>query len=185
MLRVGLTQKQEDFCLHYFETGNATESARLAGYSPKTAAVIASETLSKPYILARIEELRRKAEDATIATVVERKQKLTEILRGNLLDYEEVGADGSYLSIGKESPNTGAISEITSRTEYDKDGANAAVITKVKLHNPVQAIAELNKMERIYEPEGSVTVNNNQVTVIKVIYGNGDKGANGTPPATA
>jgi len=40
-------------------------------------------------------------------------------------------------------------------------------------------------MERIYEPEGSVTVNNNQVTVIKVIYGNGDKGANGTPPATA
>jgi len=166
MPRAGLTQKQENFCLHYFETSNATESAKLAGYSPKTAAAIACDNLRKVYVLARIAELRQKAEDTSIATVVERKQKLTEITRGNLTDYQEAGADGSYISIGKESPNTGAVSEITSRTEYNDDGANAAVITKVKLHNPVQAIAELNKMERVYEPDGAVTIHNNQVTII-------------------
>jgi len=166
MSRPILTQKQEDFCLRYFETRDPDASYIEAGYSPKFADVNVHKLLNTARIQERLYELRKRAEDATIATVVERKQKLTEILRGNLLDYEEVGADGSYLSIGKESPNTGAISEITSRTEYDKDGANAAIITKVKLHNPVQAIAELNKMERIYEPEGSVTIHNNQVNII-------------------
>ena len=166
MPRPILTQKQETFCLRYFETSNGTEAARLAGYSARTARAIGSENLTKPYVLARIEELRQLAQDKSVASVTERKQKLTEIARGNLLDYQEVGADGTYISIGKESPNTGAVSEITSRTEYDDNGANAAIITKVKLHNPVQAIAELNKMERVYEPDGTVTVHNNQVNII-------------------
>ena len=166
MRRVGLTQKQETFCLRYFETGNAGASYIEAGYSPKFADINVHKLLNTTRLQERLQGLRQEAEDATVATVVERKQKLTTILRGNLLDYEEVGADGSYLSIGKESPNTGAIGEITSRTEYDKDGANAAIVTKVKLHNPIQAIAELNKMERIYEPDGSVTIHNNQLTIV-------------------
>ncbi|KKK69674.1 hypothetical protein LCGC14_2931650, partial [marine sediment metagenome] len=44
----GLTQKQETFVLNYFQTGHATNSALTAGYSPKTAQVIAAENLSKP-----------------------------------------------------------------------------------------------------------------------------------------
>ena len=40
-----LTQKQESFCINYFQLGNATEAAKLAGYSNKTAFVIASENL--------------------------------------------------------------------------------------------------------------------------------------------
>ncbi len=147
-----LTTKQEKFCLLYYEKANATEAAIAAGYSPKTAAVIASENLIKPKIADRIAAIRQKAVDASIASVQERQQILTEIARGDLLDYQEIGADGGYLSIGKESPNTRAISEITSRTEYDKDGAGAALVTKVKLHSPVQAINELNKMDGAHAP---------------------------------
>ncbi len=154
-----LTQRQETFCLKYFELGNASEAALIAGYSPRTVRAIASVNLTKVNIQTRLKELRQVVEDASVANVLERKQILTEIARGNLIDYQEVGADGGYLSIGKESPNTRAISEITSRTEYNKDESSAALVTKVKLHNPSQAIDLLNKMDGAYAPEKYFNVN--------------------------
>ena len=162
MLRVGLTQKQETFCLRYFETGNATESAKLAGYSSRTATAIACENLTKPYILARVEELRQKAEDDSVAGVLERKQRLTEIARADIPDY--VSEDG--IKVDKSSPNTGAVSELTTRMRMFKKTGEPVVITNLKLHNPIQAIAELNKMERVYEPEGTVTIHNTKTTII-------------------
>ena len=76
-----LTQKQETFCLKYFELGNASEAARLAGYSERSIRAIASKTLTNINIQTRIQELRQKVEDASIANVVERKQRLTVIMR--------------------------------------------------------------------------------------------------------
>ena len=52
-MKVKLTQKQETFCLKYFELANATEAAIAAGYSSKTARFIGSENLTKPNILIR------------------------------------------------------------------------------------------------------------------------------------
>ena len=45
-----LTEKQQRFADEYIRLGNATEAARLAGYSPKTAAVVGAENLIKPNI---------------------------------------------------------------------------------------------------------------------------------------
>ncbi|MBU2395738.1 MAG: terminase small subunit [Gammaproteobacteria bacterium] len=169
-MRSGLTQKQENFTLDVFADVTPAK-AYLTHYKckPSAAYALASRLLTNAKIVDRISQLRKRVEDASVATVLERKQILTEIARGNLLDYQEVGADGGYLSIGKESPNTRAISEITSRTEYDKEGSGAALVTKVKLHSPSQAIDLLNKMEKIYsdgQPEDkSVKV---QVNVINV-----------------
>ena len=165
MSKMKLTQRQETFCLKYFELGNASEAARLAGYSERSIRAIASKTLTNINIQTRLQVLRQKAEDATIANVLERQQILTEIARGNLLDYQETGADGGYLSIGKESPNTRSISEITSRTEYDKDGSGAALVTKVKLHSPTQAIDLLNKMDKIYSDAPVVNIDNRELTI--------------------
>jgi len=145
-----LTQKQETFCTEYFKTRDAMQSAVMAGYSPKSVTCTAYRLLDNARISSRLDELNKKAEDDSIATVQERQRILTEIARGNLIDYQEVGADGGYLNIDKKSPNTRAISEITSRTEYDKDGSGAALVTKVKLHSTTQAIDLLNKMDKIY-----------------------------------
>ena len=41
---------------HYLETCNATEAAKLAGYSPKTAYSIGEENLKKPEIKKAIED---------------------------------------------------------------------------------------------------------------------------------
>ena len=162
-----LTQKQEAFTRLTFET-NEPAQAYLQIYKCKSkgvASACATRLLKNAKIKAYLEDLNQQTEDASVASVLERKQILTEITRGNLLDYQETGADGAWLNIGKDSPHTKAVAEITSRTNEDD-----SVITRVKLHNPIQAITELNKMERIYETEG-VKIDNRTIN----IYTNSEK----------
>uniref|UniRef100_A0A6M3INW3 Putative terminase n=1 Tax=viral metagenome TaxID=1070528 RepID=A0A6M3INW3_9ZZZZ len=161
-MKTHLTQKQETFCLKYFELGNASEAARLALYSPKTAATIGAENLLKPKIQTRLQELQRKVEDESVATVLERKQRLTEILRAEIPDY--VSEDG--IKVEKSSPNVGAVSEVTTKTKVFKRGGEPVIITNLKLHSPIQAINELNKMEKIHTDGISVNVNQVEAKIV-------------------
>jgi len=161
-----LTVKQEKFCVNYFKSGNATEAAIKAGYSKKSANAIAGQNLAKLSIKARMAELRKRAEDASVASVIERKQILTEILRAKLPDFMELGKDGSWVNIGPETPGGRAIQEIHSRTEYDENGEHPTIYTSVKLHDPIKAIQELNKMEHIYDDSTKVDVNIDQREVV-------------------
>ena len=54
-----LTQKQETFCLKYFELGNASEAALIAGYSPRSIRNIASVTLTNANVQEKLKELRQ------------------------------------------------------------------------------------------------------------------------------
>jgi phage terminase small subunit len=161
--RNNLSIKQEKFCLEYFKCGNASKAALIAGYSKRSYYAIAAEMISFPKIQERIKQLRKKAEDDSVMNVLERKQKLTEIARAKLTDYMELGQDGSWVNIGSETPNGGAIQEIHSRTEYDKDGANPTIYTSVKLHDPVKAIETLNKMDGIYTERIDITSQGNEL----------------------
>ena len=163
----GLTQKQEGFVVDYFQ-GVKPGQAYLTHYKVKTMATAdacASRLLKYGKIQARLEELRKKVEDASVMNVLERKQRLSVIGRGSPTDFMTAGADGCYIDVGPENVHAGAVQEITSRTEYNEDGAGAAVVTKLKLHNPIQAISELNKMERIYEPDININIDNRKVEV--------------------
>lgn len=51
-----LSTKQRAFIDHYLATWNASEAARRAGYSAKTAGAIGHENLKKPEIAAAVEE---------------------------------------------------------------------------------------------------------------------------------
>jgi phage terminase small subunit len=55
-----LTLKQQRFVDEYLLDLNGTQAAIRAGYSPKTAAVIANENLNKPYIAVAIEAAMNK-----------------------------------------------------------------------------------------------------------------------------
>lgn len=57
---MNLTPKQDRFCQEYVVDLNGTQAAIRAGYSQKTAAVIAAENLTKPNIHERINELQTK-----------------------------------------------------------------------------------------------------------------------------
>ena len=62
-----LTPKQERFCHEYPKDWNGTQAAIRAGYSRKTAAVIAAQNLRKPKIWERIQNvIRERCEEADL-----------------------------------------------------------------------------------------------------------------------
>ena len=142
--------RQEKFTLSWFEGKTKEDSAVLAGYAPKWARSVGSRLSTNVNILGRLHELQQKAEDDSIAGVIERKQILTNIARAKITDYATCGPDGDLVMIGPESPHPGAIATITSRTEVDKDGAGVAVVTRIRLHDPEKAVDLLNKMDKLY-----------------------------------
>ena len=153
-----LTQKQVGFSLDIIREIPPGQ-AYMTHYKVRTMAAAdacASRLLKNAKIQTYLQQLRQKMDDESIATPKERKQVLTEILRARLPDYVTCGPDRDLISVGPESPNTAAVQEITSRTEFDGDGAGVAVVTKLKLHNSIQAIDLLNKMENIYEKGGQL-----------------------------
>lgn len=75
-----LTIKQQRFIDEYLKTGNGTESARKAGYSYKTAGVIANEMLKKPYIIDYINEKQKEFSEKGLISLEECLQKLTDII---------------------------------------------------------------------------------------------------------
>lgn len=86
-----LTEKQKRFIDYYIETGNATEAARRAGYSEKTAKQIGNENLTKLdfFIKERLKEL----EDKRIAKAEEVLKHLTAAMRGEI-EEEVVVVEG-------------------------------------------------------------------------------------------
>lgn len=90
---MALTPKQQAFADYYLETGNATESAKRAGYSEQTAYSIGNENLKKPEISAYIEERLKEINSNRIATIDEVMQFYTSILRGE--EKDQFGLDAS------------------------------------------------------------------------------------------
>ncbi len=78
-----LTQKQENFCLAYIETGNASEAYRRAydteKMKPETVNNKAHALLKKGEIRARLEELRRPVTESAQVTLAQHLSKLEEL----------------------------------------------------------------------------------------------------------
>lgn len=78
------TARQKLFAKYWCETLNATEAARKAGYSEKSAAQMGYENLRKPEIKALIHE--RMCELAHTADLEETLVFLTKVMRGEIKD---------------------------------------------------------------------------------------------------
>lgn len=89
MKELKLTLKQKAFADFYIECGNASEAARRAGYSGKTANRIATENLSKPVIKKYIEEQLKQMDSERVATSEEVMKFLTSVMRGEVKDQLE------------------------------------------------------------------------------------------------
>lgn len=83
----GLTEKQRRFCDEYLIDLNATQAAIRAGYSPKTAATIAAENLTKPKVAENIKKRMDEKEDALIAKQDEVLKYLTAVMRREMKEF--------------------------------------------------------------------------------------------------
>ena len=134
-----LTEKQKRFADYYIETGNASESARRAGYKGKNLNNIASENLAKPYIKAYLDQQLREFESKRIASAKEVLEMLTTSMRGEI-DEEVIVIEG------------------------DGDGVSSARVVKkqIGLKDRIKAAELLGKRYRLFtdkiEVEGAVPV---------------------------
>lgn len=95
-----MTLKQQRFADEYIITGNATQAAIKAGYSKKTAKVIANENLTKPYIKKYIDERLEQLESEKIASQQEILSYLSSVMRGEMTEQtlRSVGESGQVIA---------------------------------------------------------------------------------------
>lgn len=150
---MSLTTKQRRFVEEY--TGpanfNATEAAKRAGYSEKTAHSTGWENLRKPEIAKAVEERL----DELSMSAAEVTKRLTEWGRGSLAPFQRITAGGDVvidLSTKEAQDNLHLIREI-----QVEDGR-----TKIKLHDAKDAAVQIGKIHGLYvdrvQHEGSVEV---------------------------
>ena len=99
-----LTPKQKAFCEEYLIDLNATQAAIRAGYSAKTAGVIADENLKKPYIKDFIAQKLEKISSSRIATAQEVLEYLTDVMRGERLEERIVADEKGDEAIKRQKP---------------------------------------------------------------------------------
>ena len=154
---MALTPKQENFCLAYLETGNASEAYRRSydaeNMKPATIHSRAYELLDNSAIAARLAELNQAAVTAAVMTRQEALEKLSALARTDLKDLVEFGQyelgqddEGNPViqsswkikdSALQDPVKLSAISELTA----GRDGI------KIKTHSPLSAIQQLAKMQ--------------------------------------
>lgn len=154
---MGLTPKQERFCLAYLETGNASEAYRRAynasKMKPNSINVNASKLLADAKVTLRLKELNESAVSSAVMTRKEALERLSTFARTDLSDLVEFGAyelgqddDGKPIvqaawkirdSILQDPKKLAAISELSA----GRDGI------KIKTHSPLQAIQQLAKLQ--------------------------------------
>ena len=119
-----LTTKQKNFCEYYLQTGNATEAARLAGYSDKTARVIGTENLSKPAISEYIADRRAEMDKTLIADSDEVLRFYSAVMRGEVKDQFGLDAAlGDRLKAGDSLMKRYAVSEKNTTSEQMAEDA--------------------------------------------------------------
>lgn len=88
-----MTPKQEKFCIEYLIDLNATQAAKRAGYSEKTAGSIGQRLLKKVEIQKLITTLRKTEFKKTIMTAEEVESLLSKAARGEMAE-EVVVSEG-------------------------------------------------------------------------------------------
>ena len=76
-----MTPKQQAFCDYYIASGNATEAAKKAGYSEKTAYSIGQRLLKDVEIKNKIQQASQQAQKSRIATAEEILEYLSGVVR--------------------------------------------------------------------------------------------------------
>ncbi len=81
-----MNERQKRFVDFYIQTGNASEAARMAGYSKNIANRIGAENLSKPVIRAEINSRLGELKTQRTADTQEILEHLTSVVRGELTE---------------------------------------------------------------------------------------------------
>lgn len=134
-----LTPKQKKFCDYYIETGNASEAARRAGYSEKTARTIGQQNLAKRAIKNYISERMKNQDRERVASADEVIAFYTAVMRGEVKD--QFGIEASLSDRLKAGENL--------MRRYDK----IAPVEKTEENSGVIMMPEVNESAGTNSPD--------------------------------
>lgn len=156
-----LTAKQQLFCSEYLKDLNATEAAKRAGYSPKTAYSIGHENLKKPEIAAEISARRDELLESNQVDTANVISEISKIAFANMLDYIRVTSAGDpYIDLSQLTrAQAAAIAEVTTEDFIVGRGDDARDVRKVriKLVSKADALEKLCKYLRLFVQDHNVT----------------------------
>lgn len=138
-----LTPKQQRFCDEYLIDMNGTQAAIRAGYSKKTAGVIADENLKKPYIREYIDERMKGKEEKLVAKQDEVMQYLTAVMRREYSEHVVV-------TLAKEKSTYVPDQNGTMRKQTIKEEVPQVVRIPAKLSDANKAAELLGRAYGIY-----------------------------------
>lgn len=140
-----MTPKQSRFVMEYLASGNATQAAIKAGYSPKTAGAIGYENLTKPEIAGFIIETREKLWGEQAMGIAEAVAEMSGLARSNIADFLPITdeRDPRRALAGLDRKQLAAIKSVEvedylDRRERDADGnviAREVRRVKITLHD--------------------------------------------------
>lgn len=165
---MGLTRKQRIFIDEYLNCWNASEAARRAGYSIRTAGSIGAENLTKPEIAIEI----KKRLDESAMSADEVIQAIGDIGRADISDFIEIDeATGRLKNIDfAKAKRTGKLNLIKCITPT----ANGL---KIELHDRMRALELMGKHHQLFKDGMDITTGGQPITIIEII-----KGGDGTLP---
>lgn len=145
-----LTDRQQRFVDSYLMCWNASEAARQAGYSKKTAGVIGYENLKKPQIRAaidvRLAEMRMSANEVLA--------RLTAQASGSLAPFVQTKGEDVWVDLTTDEANANLhlLKEIeTERRRYGKkDDPVEEFKVKIKIHDPQAALVQLGRYHKLF-----------------------------------
>lgn len=136
-----LTDKQELFAREYLSDLNATQAAKRAGYSDKTAYSIGQENLKKPEIQARIADLKAERNKRTQVNADYVLRRLVEIDQMDVLDI--LLPNGELKPI-KDWPKTWRTT-LSGMDVTEMSGDAAGLLKKIKWPDKVKNLELLGK----------------------------------------
>jgi phage terminase small subunit len=171
---VSLSNKQTVFIHEYLVDFNATQAAKRAGYSAKTAASIGAENLTKPEIKAAIQALI----DEKVMSKDEVLTRLADIARGDVSDLMALTTAGYTLELMVRNetgdlvpnPKTKLIRKIHQKVitylAKTADGEDREIIdTDIELYSAHDALRDIGKYHGLFVDRTDITSNGKTIRV--------------------
>lgn len=159
-----LKDKMEMFCQYYIGEAklNASEAARLAGYSQKTAQRIGSENLSKPLIKARLAFLQRDTFKKIEVTTERIMEEVAKLAFSNLGDFITINKDTglAHIDMRKATPdNLAALAQFEvielppfKTVENGEEVSREVIKVKIKTWDKLEALEKLMRRHNLVKP---------------------------------
>ncbi len=163
-----LTPKQRLFVHEYLVDLNATQAAKRAGYSKKTAYSLGQRLLKKAEVRAAINAARERRENKAIMTRDEILEELSLIGRADLKNYFTIDEGGEVRAkmFSEMPPGASRVLESIKETRTiaeSKDGQETSIVTdrrEFKLHGKIPALELLGRNQGLFptKVDGSLTL---------------------------